>query len=189
MKEENNYNANRSDESTSGSFALFTDASLNQGSKCGVGVFLIIPSSLLALPPENIKKPEIVKSVRVRRFKSTSSTKLEVQTALWGIQSFHETLNISSKNKLSVYCDSQCIAGLPERRSRLEAAGFCSKGSKKLLNHADLYRRFYELQDALGFDVIKVTGHSRSSSHDTVHRIFSFVDRTARKELKSLITE
>ncbi len=188
MRKENYYNANESEESASGNFALFTDVSLNQGSKCGVGVFLIIPSSLLALPPENIKKSEIVKSMRVRRFESSSSTKLEVQTALWGIQYFRETLNISSKNKLSVYCDSQCIAGLPKRRSRLETANFCSNGSKRLLNHADLYRRFYQLQDELGFDVIKVTGHSRSSSHDTVHRIFSYVDRWARKELKHLMS-
>ena len=169
------------------SFALFTDVSLNPGAKCGVGVFLIIPTALLQLPPDDINKSEIVKNMMTKRFDSTSSTKLEVQTVLWGIQHFGETLNISSQKNLSIYCDSQCITGLPGRRQHLETANFCSKGSKRLLNHADLYRRFYELQDELKFDVIKVTGHSKSSSHDTVHRIFSFVDRFARKELKRLM--
>ena len=168
------------------SFALFTDVSLNPCLKCGVGVFMIIPSSLLTLLPSDIKKSDIEKNIKTKRFDSASSTKLEVQTVLWGIQYFQETLNVSSQKSLSIYCDSQCIAGLPGRRSRLEKDSFLSKGSKKLLNHANLYRRFYELQDQLKFDVIKVTGHSRSSSHDTVHRLFSFVDRWARKELRHL---
>ena len=189
MKERNDYNINRSGMFTSGNFAIFTDASLSPGAKCGVGVFLIVPTSLLELPPEDINKSEIVRNMQVKMFDSTSSTKLEVQTLLWGIQYSRETSNISFRNKLSVYCDSQCIAGLPGRRSHLEKESFFSKGSKKLLNHADLYRKFYKLQDELGFNVIKVTGHSRSSSHNTVHRLFSFVDRRARKELKHLMAE
>ena len=38
--------------------------------------------------------------------------------------------------------------------------------------------------DMLGFEIIRVEGYSCSCSHDSIHRIFSFVDKEARKALK-----
>jgi len=165
-------------------YALFTDVSLNPKLKIGFGAYLVIPSSFLEIPPERIIRPELVGQIRVRRFEVTSSTKLEVQTLLWALEDFQKESSGSRSGTLDVYSDSQCVTGLLRRRSKLEMNGFCSKGTKRILTNGCLYRKFYEFHDTLGFEVIKVVGHSRSCSHDSIHRIFSFVDKEARKALK-----
>ncbi len=50
--------------------------------------------------------------------------------------------------------------------------------------NAPLYSAFYELQDQLGFEIIKVAGHTRAAARDTVHRIFAYIDKQARRELR-----
>jgi len=103
---------------------------------------------------------------------------------LWALEDFQKELSGSRFGTLDVYSDSQCVTGLLRRRSQLELNGFCSKGTNRILTNGCLYRKFYEFHDTLGFEIIKVVGHSRSCSHDSVHRIFSFVDKEARKALK-----
>ena len=170
-------------------YALFTDVSLNPTLKLGFGAYLAIPSSFLEIPPGRIMRSELVKQIRLRRFEVTSSTKLEVQTLLWALEDFQKESSGSMSGILDVYSDSQCVTGLLRRRSQLELNGFCSKGTSRTLNHAHLYCKFYELHDTLGFEIIKVVGHSRSCSHDSIHRIFSFVDKEARKALKLCMKE
>jgi len=165
-------------------YALFTDVSLNPRLKLGFGAYLVIPSSFLEIPSERIIRPELVEQIRLRRFEVTSSTKLEVQTLLWALEDFQKESSGSRFGSLDVYSDSQCVTGLQRRRSRLEMNEFCSNGTKRILKNAHLYRKFYEFHDTLGFEVIKVAGHARSCSHDSIHRIFSFVDKEARKALK-----
>jgi len=170
-------------------YALFTDVSLNPTLKLGFGAYLVIPSSFLEIPPERIIRSELVEQIRLRRFEVTSSTKLEVQTLLWALEDFQKESSGSRFGTLDVYSDSQCVTGLQRRRSQLEMNGFCSKGTNRILTNACLYRKFYEFRDTLGFEVIKVVGHSRSCSHDSIHRIFSFVDKEARKALKLCMKE
>lgn len=170
-------------------YALFTDVSLNPVLKLGFGAYLVIPSSFLEMPPERIIRPEFVEQIRLRRFDDTSSAKLEVQTLLWALEDFLKEASGSSFGTLDVYSDSQCVTGLQRRRSRLEMNGFHRGGTNSPLKNACLYRKFYEFHDALGFEVIKVVGHSRSCSHDSIHRIFSFVDKEARKALKLCMKE
>lgn len=165
-------------------YALFTDVSLNPTLKLGFGAYLVIPSSLLEISPERIIRSELVEQIRLRKFEVTSSTKLEVQTLLWALEDFHKEFSGSRSGTLDVYSDSQCVTGLLRRRSQLEMNGFCSKVTNRLLTNGCLYRKFYEFHDTLGFEIIKVAGHSRSCSHDSIHRIFSFVDKEARKALK-----
>jgi len=171
------------------SFALFIDVSLNPKLKRGVGAYLIVPTSFLEVSPDNIERSEMVERLRARRFECTSSTKLEVQTVLWALEDYRNELKISRPGKLRVYSDSQCVAGLLRRRPGLEVNGFLGKRTNRLLKNASLYHTFYEFYDELGFDVIKVSGHSRSCSHNTVHRIFSFVDREVRKALNLWMRE
>ena len=170
-------------------YALFTDVSLNPKLKLGFGAYLVIPSSFLEIPPERIIRPELVEQIRLRRFEVTSSTKLEIQTLLWALEDFQKESSGSRFGTLDVYSDSQCVTGLQRRRSKLEMNVFCSNGTNRLLKNACLYRKFYELHDKLGFEVIKVVGHSRSCSHDSIHRVFSFVDKEARKALKLCVKE
>ena len=163
-------------------YALFTDVSLNPRLKLGFGAYPVIPSSFLEIPSGRIIRSELVEQIKIRRFDVTSSTKREVQTLLWALEDFQKELSDSKSGTLDVYSDSQCVTGLQRRRSQLEMNGFCSKGTKRILKNACLYRKFYEFHDTLGFEVIKVVGHSRS--HDSIHHIFSFVDKEARKALK-----
>ena len=165
-------------------YALFTDVSLNPRLKLGFGAYLVIPSSFLEIPSGRIIRSAFVEQIRLRRFDVTSSTKLEVQTLLWALEDFQKELSGSRFGTLDVYSDSQCVTGLQRRRTQLEMNGFCSKGTNRILTNACLYRKFYEFHDTLGFEVIKVVGHARSCSHDSIHRIFSFVDKEARKALK-----
>ena len=165
------------------SYSLFTDVSLDPGRKLGVGAYLVVPASFMEVPPHSIERSAVTERLVVRRFEDTSSTRLEVQAVLYALEDFRNELKVAGPVKLRVYSDSQCVAGLLGRRQGLEAGRFISKGKNRRITNASLYRRFYEFHDELGFEVIKVAGHTRSCSHDTVHRIFSCVDREVRKEL------
>ena len=169
--------------------ALFTDVSLNPKLKLGVGAYLVVPVSFLEVSPHSIEISELAKQLVVRRFEGTSSTTLEVQTVLWALEDYRNALKVPGLRKLHVYSDSQCIAGLLRRRPKLEANGFHCKKTNRLLKNAPLYRKFYEFYDELWFEVIKVAGHSRSCSRDTVHCIFSLVDKQVRKALNLLMDE
>jgi len=158
--------------------ALFTDVSLNPGRKLGVGAYLVLPASLL------IEKSELARRVKVRRFKDTSSSRLEIRTVLWALEDYRNGPKILGPVKLCLYSDSQCVSGLLKRRAGLTACDFLSKRSNQPLRNSAFYRAFYEFHDELGFEVIKVKGHSRTGLKDSAHRIFSFVDKEARKALR-----
>jgi ribonuclease HI len=166
-------------------FALFTDVSLSPGLKLGVGAFVMLTASFLDESSGAVGRPEIAAQIKVRRFKDTSSTRLELQTVLWALAENRQCTN----GRLTIYSDSQCVTGLLKRKHRLLAGGFFSKKTNQQLRNASLYRAFFEFQDELGFQVVKVEGHSKVRTHDTIQRIFSFVDKEARKALKIWLKE
>ncbi|MBI5099834.1 MAG: GIY-YIG nuclease family protein [Nitrospirae bacterium] len=145
----------------------------------------MIPASFLEASSGVIGRPQITGRIKVRRFEGTSSTRLELQTVLWALTENRK----GPHGSLTIYSDSQCVSGLLKRKLRLLAGGFLSKKTNRQLGNAPLYRTFYELHDELNFHVVKVEGHSRSRSRDTAHRIFSFVDKEARKALKIWLNE
>jgi predicted GIY-YIG superfamily endonuclease/ribonuclease HI len=169
--------------------ALFTDVSLNPELKLGVGAYVAVPASFLQASFCTIERSEVAGCLKVRRFEGTSSTKLEVQTVLWALEEYRKASKVPEPGKLSLYTDSQCVSGLLKRRPGLSAGGFLSKRTDRPLRNAPLYLAFYEFYDELGFEVIKVEGHSGSRLHDAAHRIFSFVDREVRKALKLWMDE
>jgi ribonuclease HI len=166
-------------------FALFTDVSVNPGLKLGIGAYVMVPSSFPEVSSGVIGRDKITERLRVRRFEDTSSTRLELQTVLWALSENRQ----EPYGSLTIYSDSQCVSGLLKRKPRLLAEGFLSKKTNRQLGNASLYRAFYELHDELGFHVVKVAGHSKSSVHDTAHRIFSIVDKETRKALKIWLKE
>jgi ribonuclease HI len=166
-------------------FALFTDASVNPLLKIGVGVCLILPASFLNIPFPKIEKSEITGRITLRRFEDTSSTKLELETVLWAFGAQGKR----SKGKLNLYTDSQCISGLLKKKPALLGRNFLSRKTNLPLRNAPLYRRFYAFHDELVFKVMKVGGHSKTAARDTAHRIFSIVDREARRALRLWIKE
>lgn len=165
------------------SFALFTDVSLNPQRKLGVGGLLLIPVPFLEAEPHDIMLDDVSARLEIKRFAETSSTTLEVQTVLWALEHSREKLTGQACGGLRIYTDSQCVAGLLSRRAGLERNDFIAKRSGRSLTNAALYRAFYAAHDQLGFQVIKVAGHSRACSHDTIQRIFSYVDQEVRRAL------
>jgi len=165
------------------SFALFTDVSVNPQRKLGIGGYLLLPVPFLEREPHDIEQCDVAARIKIQRFEETSSTRLEVQTVLWALDDVRGELTGSAPGSLRIYTDSQCVAGLVRRRAALTDSDFIAKRSGRPLTNATLYHEFYAAYDQLGFQLIKVSGHSRASSHDTVHRIFSYVDREVRKEL------
>lgn len=166
---------------------LFTDAGLNPRRKAGVGGYLLVGESLIKSPSRLIKKSDLSKSLKLKQFEDTSSTTLEVQTVLWALEEYCTRSFFSKAGKLHIYSDSQCVNGLLPRRARLERDGYRSnrsRGGKRLLKNASLYKNYYEFYDRLTFDVIKVAGHTPSRSRNTVETIFSFIDQEVRKALK-----
>lgn len=170
-------------------FALFTDVSLNPELKAGVGAYLLVPVSLIEESPHRIEKSEAARRLVVKRFESTSSTRLEVQTVLWALEGYRNERKVAGPGKLHVYSDSQCVAGLLRRRPVLEGNDFLGHRTHQPLKNGPLYQRFYEFHDELSFEVLKAAGHSRSCSQDPVHRLFSFVDKKVREELKLWMCE
>ena len=163
---------------------LFTDVSINPKLKMGFGAYLIIPESDL-----NGNSSKAIKDdVKVQKFESTSSTKLEIETLLWALDELGKKCKIKSLYRnLVIYTDSQCIAGLLKRRNKLEYCGFKSSRTGNELNHAFFYHAFYIFSDRLKFEVIKLKGHSKLSSKEISHKIFSLVDKGARKALRDYL--
>ncbi|MRR05544.1 MAG: ribonuclease H [Deltaproteobacteria bacterium] len=171
------------------SFALFTDVSSNPQRKCGVGACLLLPASCLEYLPQEINRTEISAHLRFKRFADTSSTKLEVQTVLWALENYQSQCCGSDPGNLQVFTDSQCVTGLPGRRAGLEASQFLSRRSGQLLKNAPLYQAFFAAHDSLRFQLVKVAGHTRACSRNTVQQIFSCVDMEVRKALTSWLAE
>ena len=166
-------------------FVLFTDVSVSPGLKLGVGAYVMLPASFLVSSSGVIGSPEITGRLKVRRFEGTSSTRLELQTVLWALAENRQ----GPHGSLTIYSDSQCVSGLLKRKPRLLAGDFLSKKTNRQLGNASLYRTYFEFHDELGFQVVKVDGHSGSRIRNSADRIFSFVDKEARKALKIWMNE
>lgn len=169
--------------------ALFSDVSVNPKQRLGIGSCLLLPQQFLDDPLYDPDPAGLSAQLCFRRFTDTSSTKLELQTILWGVELFRSQLTEAVRGALQLYTDSQAVTGLPGRRLHLERCNYCGGRSGKPLANASLYVDFFAASDELGFEIFKVAGHSRTSSRDTVQRIFSIVDRGARRALKLWLAE
>ncbi|WKV11431.1 ribonuclease HI [Marivirga harenae] len=152
---------------------LFIDGSVNNQLKVGYGAALLLNENELF--QSNLKE-----KIVIRKFVYTSSTKLELQTLIWAIEEL-----VGSVQKVVIYTDSQNIMGLPGRRKTLEENDFHSKKGK-LLNHHELYRAFFEITDKMHCEFVKVKGHQASENKKDYERVFTLVDRAARKASREL---
>jgi ribonuclease HI len=150
---------------------LFTDGSVNTQSNIGYGAYLAVTERGLSLN-------SVRTSVKVRRFEHTSSTKLELQTLLWALNDI-QVLG----RKVILYTDSQNILGLQGRRERFEQNDYRSKKNNRFSNY-ELYQEFYRMIDHLDYELVKVRGHQISNQKDDIDKLFTLVDRAARKALR-----
>jgi len=162
-------------------FLLFVDGSVNPGRKIGFGCYLFLPEKLI----DQLTPAELKALLKLKKFDSTSSSRLEIETLLWALKELEKT--IDKENSIVIYTDSHNIRGLKNRRGRLEKANFQMKKRQTEIKNADLYRQFYRFQEQLNFKVIKVAGHSKLSEKNAVDKIFLEVDRASRKALREYI--
>jgi len=154
-----------------GELMLLTDGSVNTQSKIGYGAYLAIAKGGLSLDLLRAR-------VKVRRFESTSSTKLELQTLLWALRDIQ-----ALRDNVIVYTDSQNIMGLRRRRERFEQNNYRSK-KNRLHNNYQLYQEFYRMTDRLNCKFVKVRGHQVSNQKDDIDRLFTLVDRASRNAMR-----
>ena len=150
---------------------LFTDGSVNTHSNIGYGAYLAVPEGGLSFG-------SLRRSVKVRAFENTSSTKLELQTLLWALSDIQ-----ALGSRVIVYTDSQNIMSLQGRRDRFKQNDYRSKKNKRLNNY-ELYQEFYRMIDLLDCEFVKVHGHQVSNQKDEMDRLFSLVDRASRNALR-----
>ncbi len=151
---------------------LFTDGSVHP--QLGVGYGAVLYTKDIYQATETLKK-----QVKIKRFEDTSSSKLELENLLWGLQ-----LVMSRGYKsIVVYTDSQNVLSLLCRRNRLEGDDYQTKGNKELKNK-QLYIDFYHLYDACDIEIIKVKGHQSGKQKSLVDLVFTLVDRASRKALR-----
>jgi ribonuclease HI len=167
---------------------LFSDASAYPQHKIAIGAFISMDEVAL----KNINGLDnyelmaaIENDINYLSYSCGKSTWCEIKTLIEALQ---EILIINPLTKtISVYTDCQTIVDLiGSRRIKLEKKKFLnSKGV--LLANADLYHELYTITDTLNLTVIKIKGHSPASQQINIsHRIFSCIDKLARKKLKSL---
>lgn len=169
--------------------AFFADVSLDPVLRMGVGAYLVIPSVLLKSSSCLIEQSELPGRPVLRRFTCTSSTTLELQTVLWAREEHRSRTTAPGTEKLQVYSDSQCIAGLLKRRTALTSRCFRSGKTARLLRQASLYRRYYDLHDKLDFEVIKLKGQTNLGTRDAVLEVFFSLDKYVRKALRRWMHE
>ncbi|MDB2405304.1 ribonuclease H [Arcobacteraceae bacterium] len=153
---------------------LFVDGSVNPQQKIGFGAYLLLD--------ENDINNDINKNdIKTKFFEDTSSTKLELQILLYAFNT------IAPKGyKLIIYTDCQNILTLTSRRDTLEKNNYLTKTNKVIKNTLE-YKEFFSLIDLYDCEFIKLKGHKKKSTKDTIDQIFSLVDKRARVSLRNYI--
>ena len=157
---------------------LFTDASLHPQTRTGFGAYILIPALQISV----ISLEKMKREVKIAQFSSASIAQLELASLLWALEE-------NPKKGLTIFTDSQNIAGLTERREKLETSGMVSAATGKPLSNAEYYIRFFDLIDRLQFKVMKIRGHSKSAEKDPLEKIFTVVDRASRKALRTYLSD
>ena len=145
---------------------LFCDGSVNPQEKIGFAAYFIYDENKLN------------QDIKIRKFKNTSSTKLELEALLWAL----EDENLIN-NSIIVFTDCQNILGLNQRREKFEENDYKTSTGKIIRNH-ELYKKFFEITDDLDCTFEKVKGHKKTSQKDEIDKLFNLVDKTSRKALR-----
>ena len=160
---------------------LFTDSSVNPKAKVGFAAFLVKNDKDTILETLN-------KSIKIKKFENTSSTRIELQSLLWAINEIEKEKNDLSNILIEVYTDCQNIVNLKNRKSKLVENNYQS-GTGKLLKNHDLYKDFFEKESRLNLNIIKVKGHKKTILKDNIDHIFNLVDKASRSALRDEFKE
>ncbi|OHD96270.1 MAG: ribonuclease H [Sulfurimonas sp. RIFCSPHIGHO2_12_FULL_36_9] len=150
---------------------LFTDASADPQTGIGYGAYLLIPEF-------NLEAPISKHKIKTKKFKNTTSSKLELETLLWALSKIP-----TRKCKIIVYTDCQNIINLKNREERIVKNNYMNKKNVLIKNHK-LYKKFYTVTDHYECDFIKVKGHKKTKDKDMVDIFFTLVDKASREALR-----
>ena len=182
--------------STCSKFLFFSDASFDKNSKTGVGGFLCLSRGNLNSASPSLssfhsseKLDLSVPSIMTKTFTCKSCVEAELNTVIWLMQLIvAEKLSEASHAasiEVTIYTDSQSVAQLLTRRSKLESLQFQSKRSKKQLTYASSYRLFFTLVDQVRPNIIWVPGHQPVKSRQPINEFFSLIDCATRAALRN----
>ena len=159
---------------------LFTDGSVNNQTKIGIGAALLIQDTEFQerAPCPMTFQDAFSHRVVLKQFHPTSSTKLELQTLLWSLSEL-----VPPSEAIRIHTDSQNILSLPGRRQRLPHSHYLSRKQQPIAN-ADMYREFYALTDKYDYQLIKLAGHPAPSARTAVDWVFALVDSAARTAIQ-----
>ncbi|MBS3806062.1 MAG: reverse transcriptase-like protein [Bacteroidales bacterium] len=87
--------------------------------------------------------------------------------------------------QVEVYSDSQYVVDLPDRRARLEAAGYLTQKGKPVQNR-DRIRKLFELMDRLPVVFTRVASHSKAGRSE-ITDYNREVDKLSRELLRGMI--
>ena len=160
---------------------LFTDSSVNPQTKVGFAAFLVKNDKDIILEKLN-------KSIKIKKFENTSSTRLELQALLWAISDIEKEKSDLSNILIEVYTDCQNIVNLKTRKTKLIENNYHS-GSGKLIKNHDLYKDFFKIESRLNLNIIKVKGHKKTILKDNIDHIFNLVDKASRSALRDEFKE
>ena len=111
----------------------------------------------------------------------TTHQRMELTAAVEAI-SHLQTLACADQ-EICIYTDSQYLAGLPQRKSKLLLAGLTTK-KNLLLPNADLIHQLLGYLDNLSLTFIKVKSHEKFSGHENYNRE---VDKLSRKIVRDSV--
>lgn len=115
--------------------------------------------------------------------KDTTHNRMELLAVIKAIQYVKKHYeNIST---IRVCTDSQYVTGLPERKEKIELAGFIT-GKGNTLQNADLVKTFFETLSTLSIEFIKIKAHQRKSEIVNFNRE---ADMLSRKLLRNAVDE
>jgi len=155
-------------------FSVFCDGSYHPQGQIGVIAVLIVPAGEVPDPS----------AVRTKAFTSPSITHVELKAAIWGM----ECLLPNRGKAIHLFTDATAIEGLPARREKLEASGYLSGRTGKLLANAELYKKFFKIFDEVRPSLFWIKGHSPNETRSETQEIFRLVDQAARKTLRERIS-
>lgn len=111
----------------------------------------------------------------------TTHQRMELTAAAKAIAHL-QTLEIADQ-EICIYTDSQYLAGLPHRKSKLLLAGLTSKKNLPLPN-ADVIHQLFGYLDTLSLTFIKVKSHEKFSGQENYNRE---VDKLSRKIVRDSV--
>lgn len=152
-------------------FYIYTDASFSKELQLGVAGWLVF-------------RRASSETIRTVSFKETNNIRAEIKGVILALKEASQGLS----GEIHLYTDCQTIAGLSNRREKLETSNYRSHQKRAALRNADLYRELFRLYDSLNPMIHWIKGHSPKRNQSIEQRNLSKIDQVVRKELRKLLS-